>query len=138
MDQKIVPFRSKLDVRKAAVEAGVAAACPVRDVMQGVSRKWVSLLVIALAERPHRFGELRRLLPDISQRMLTQTLHDLQRDGYVHREVLPTNPPSVEYSLSPLGLSLFEPMHMLLQWAEFNHQAVLESRAAFDSARSHR
>ena len=78
MDQKIVPFRSNLDIRKAAVDAGVAVACPVRDVVQGVSRKWVSLLVIALAERPHRFGELRRLLSDISQRMLTQTLHDLR------------------------------------------------------------
>ena len=56
----------------------------------------------------------------------------------MHREVLPTNPPSVEYSLTPLGLSLFEPMHLLLQWAELNHQAVLESRAAFDTARTDR
>ena len=70
--------------------------------------------MMALAEQPYRFGELRRLVPDISQRMLTQTLHDLQRDGYVHREVFPTKPPSVEYSLTDLGRSMFEPLSALL------------------------
>ena len=87
---------------------------------------------MALAEQPYRFGQLRRLVPDISQRMLTQTLRDLQRDGYVCREVFPTTPPSVEYSLTDLGRSMFGPLNELLQWAERNHTAVRAARAAFD------
>lgn len=78
----------------------------------------------ALAERPYRFGELHRLVPDTSQRMLTQTLHALQRDGYVNREVFPTKPPNMEYSLTDLGHSMFDALRALLQWAEANHEAV--------------
>ncbi|RVA72385.1 transcriptional regulator, partial [Mesorhizobium sp. M7A.F.Ca.CA.001.08.2.1] len=98
MDGKVINLKSKLEVYKAISGGGNIANCPVREVIQGVSGKWRSLLMMALAEKPYRFGELRRLVPDISQRMLTQTLYDLQRDGYVHREVFPTKPPSVEYS----------------------------------------
>src|ERR1051325_10793818 len=112
------------------------ANCPVRDVIHVISGKWSSLLMAALAEQPYRFGELRRLVPDISQRMLTQTLHDLQRDGYVHREVFPTKPPSVEYSLTDLGRSMFLALHQLIQWAELNHDAVREARAVFDAAQN--
>ena len=136
MDSKIVDLRSKLEIYKAGSGGGNIADCPVRDVIQGISNKWSSLLMMALAEKPYRFGELRRLVPDISQRMLTQTLHDLQRDGYVHREVFPTKPPSVEYSLTDLGRSMFGPLHQLLQWAERNHGAVRDARAAFDSAQA--
>ncbi|TIO13336.1 MAG: helix-turn-helix transcriptional regulator, partial [Mesorhizobium sp.] len=75
-------------------------------------------------------------VPDISQRMLTQTLYDLQRDGYVHREVFPTKPPSVEYSLTDLGRSMFAPLQMLIHWAELNHDAVREARVAFDAAQA--
>ena len=96
MDSSIVKLRSKLEVYKAMTDGGNLSDCPVRDVIQGLSGKWSSLLMAALAEQPYRFGELRRLVPDISQRMLTQTLYDLQRDGYVHREVFPTKPPSVD------------------------------------------
>jgi DNA-binding HxlR family transcriptional regulator len=110
------------------------ANCPVRNVVQNVFGKWSALLVLALAERPYRFGELRRLVPDISQRMLTQTLRDLQRDGYVHREVFPTKPPSVEYALTDLGRSMFDSLQHLLHWAETNHAAVLRARDAFDAA----
>ena len=134
MDSKVVSLKSKLEIYKACSGGGNIADCPVRDVIQGISNKWSSLLMMALAEKPYRFGELRRLVPDISQRMLTQTLHDLQRDGYVHREVFPTKPPSVEYSLTDLGRSMFEPLHMLLQWAEINHGAVREARSAFDAS----
>ncbi|RWM23356.1 MAG: transcriptional regulator [Mesorhizobium sp.] len=133
MDSKIVSLRSKLEIYKAGSGGGNIADCPVRDVIQGISNKWSSLLIMALAEKPYRFGELRRLVPDISQRMLTQTLHDLQRDGYVHREVFPTKPPSVEYSLTDLGRSMFGPLYQLLQWAELNHDAVRAARAAFDA-----
>ncbi|ESZ25323.1 helix-turn-helix domain-containing protein [Mesorhizobium sp. L2C084A000] len=133
MDSKIVNLRSKMEVYKAISGGGNFANCPVRDVIQGVSGKWSSLLMMALTEKPYRFGELRRLVPDISQRMLTQTLHDLQRDGYVHREVFPTKPPSVEYSLTDLGHSMFGALHQLILWAELNHDAVRDARSGFDA-----
>ncbi|WP_027058056.1 winged helix-turn-helix transcriptional regulator [Mesorhizobium loti] len=136
MDSSIVKLRSKLEVYKAMTDGGNLSDCPVRDVIQGLSGKWSSLLMAALAEQPYRFGELRRLVPDISQRMLTQTLYDLQRDGYVHREVFPTKPPSVEYSLTDLGRSMFEALQHLLQWAENNHDAVRGARATFDAGQA--
>ncbi|TRD00768.1 helix-turn-helix transcriptional regulator [Mesorhizobium sp. WSM4303] len=134
MDGKVINLKSKMEIYKAISDGGNIANCPVRDVIQGFSGKWRSLLMMALAEQPYRFGELRRLVPDISQRMLTQTLHDLQRDGYVHREVFPTKPPGVEYSLTDLGRSMFGAFHQLILWAELNHDAVREARAAFDAA----
>ncbi|OWV78381.1 transcriptional regulator [Rhizobium sp. R634] len=108
--------------------------CPVRDMMQQIGGKWSTLLLEVLAAEPRRFGELRRMLPDISQRMLTQTLRDLQRDGYIGREVFPTKPPSVEYSMTDLGHSLYQPLSQLLNWAEANHDAVRAARSRFDSA----
>ncbi|MBL8583244.1 MAG: helix-turn-helix transcriptional regulator [Rhizobiaceae bacterium] len=132
MDGKAISLRTKLEIYRAdGGEAGLAN-CPIRDVIQVISGRWSSLLMMALAEQPYRFGQLRRLIPDISQRMLTQTLHDLQRDGYVHREVFATKPPSVEYSLTDLGRSMFEPLLGLIQWAERNHRAVRTARADFD------
>lgn len=136
MDGTTIKLRSKLEIYKAMTEGGSIADCPVRDVIQGLNGKWSSLLMAALAEQPYRFGELRRLVPDISQRMLTQTLYDLQRDGYVHREVFPTKPPSVEYSLTDLGRSMFSALHQLIQWAELNHDAVREARAGFDATQA--
>lgn len=106
--------------------------CPVRTVIDHIGGKWSTLLMLALAERPYRFGELRRLVPDISQRMLTQTLRDLQRDGYVDRTVFPTKPPSVEYRLTPLGHSLHEALAGLISWAENNYLVVREARQRFD------
>ena len=126
-------LRAKLEGAKA--KYGAFVNCPVRDVIDVISGRWSSLLMTALAEQPYRFGELRRLVPDISQRMLTQTLQELQRDGYVHREVFPTKPPGVEYSLTDLGHSMFEALHVLLQWAEDNHDAVTEASDGFDSER---
>jgi DNA-binding HxlR family transcriptional regulator len=108
--------------------------CPVRDMMQQIGGKWSTLLLEALAARPYRFGELRRKIPDISQRMLTQTLRDLQRDGYIEREVFPTKPPSVEYRMTELGRSLYGPLAELLNWAEANHEAVRIARQRFDAS----
>lgn len=108
--------------------------CPVRDLISQIGGKWSVLLLETLAKRPYRFGELRRLVPDISQRMLTQTLRDLQRDGYVDREVFPTKPPSVEYRMTELGRSLYVPLAQLLNWAEANHAAVRAARTRFDQS----
>jgi DNA-binding HxlR family transcriptional regulator len=135
MIEQTVQFDSRRDIHEATGIVGVCptTVCPTFEVIQGISGKWTAFLMMALAERPHRFGELRRLFPGISQRMLTQTLYDLQRDGYATRVVLPTKPPSVEYSLSPLGQSLFHQLRTVLDWARVNHEAVLEARFKFDS-----
>jgi DNA-binding HxlR family transcriptional regulator len=112
---------------------GLLADCPIRDVLDRIGDKWSTLLVLTLAERPHRFGELRRAVFDISQRMLTHTLRELQRDGLISRKVHPTTPPSVEYALTPLGRSLLEPLSHLHKWAEENHTAIRAARAQFES-----
>jgi DNA-binding HxlR family transcriptional regulator len=111
-----------------------SANCPVRDVMDQVSGKWASLLLLELMEGPLRFGVIRRRIPDISQRMLTQTLRDLQRDGYVSRTVYPTQPPSVEYKLTELGQSFSAPLCALVEWAERNHPNIQRARKEFDGA----
>lgn len=134
MDGKAINLKTKLEICRAEGGEGRLANCPIRNVIQGLGGRWNSLLMMALAEQPYRFGQLRRLIPDISQRMLTQTLNDLQRDGYVHREVFATKPPSVEYSLTDLGRSMFEPLLGLIQWAERNHTAVRAARMRFDAA----
>jgi DNA-binding HxlR family transcriptional regulator len=132
MDARPAFTRQMIEIYRASPEG--IANCPVRSVIQNVFGKWSSLLVMVLAERPYRFGELRRLVPDISQRMLTQTLRDLQRDGYVHREVFPTKPPSVEYSLTDLGRSMSDSLQHLIHWAQTNHDAVRAARMRFDAS----
>jgi DNA-binding HxlR family transcriptional regulator len=108
--------------------------CPVRGVLDKISDKWSMLLVMTLAAGPKRFNQLRRDVPDISQKMLTQTLRDLQRDGLVTRHVFDTKPPSVEYRLSPLGLSLIVPFGHLIAWASDNISGIDSARRAFDQA----
>jgi DNA-binding HxlR family transcriptional regulator len=110
------------------------ADCPVRSVLDRISGKWHTLLLIALADGPRRFGELRRGLPDISQRMLTQSLRELQRDGLVARRVYPTAPPSVDYRLTDLGRSLLTPLSALIRWAEDRGDAIAAARQDFDAA----
>ena len=117
-----------------ARHAAAATACPVRNVLDQLADKWSVLIITALAERPYRFGELKREIGDISQRMLTQTLRDLQADGLVERRVFPTKPPSVEYRLSPLGRSFLPPLTALVQWATDNHPSIREARVEFAKA----
>lgn len=111
---------------------GDPAACPLRNVLDRIGDKWTMLTIAALATAPRRFGELHRQLPDISKRMLTQTLRGLERDGLVTREVFPTRPPSVAYSLSPLGRSVLVPLAGLVAWADANFAAIRAARAGFD------
>ncbi|THD49029.1 MAG: transcriptional regulator [Bradyrhizobium sp.] len=108
--------------------------CPVRGVLDRISGKWQTLLIVALSDGPRRFGELKRGLPDISQRMLTQSLRELQRDGLVARRVYPTTPPSVEYRLTDLGRSLIAPLAGLIRWAEERAEAIAAARQDFDAA----
>ncbi len=102
--------------------------CPVTDVLRRVGDKWTVLVVVLLGQRPHRFNELHRGIEAISQRMLTRTLRGLEKDGLVHREVFATIPPSVEYSLTPLGRSLLEPLSGLATWAVEHQPAIAASR----------
>ena len=108
--------------------------CPVRGIMDKIGSKWSVLLIMVLAGRPHRFGELRRTVADISQRMLTQTLRELQRDGLISRHVYPTKPPTVEYRLTPLGQTLLMPLTGLLAWAEAHASAIQAARLEFAAA----
>jgi len=110
-----------------------AAACPVRNVLDRIGDKWTMLTLTALAATPRRFSELHRIMPDISKRMLTQTLRDLERDGLATRHVFPTKPPRVEYRLSLLGQSVLEPLAILVRWAEDNHSSIRMARVRFDS-----
>lgn len=107
--------------------------CPVRDVLDSVGGKWTSLMILGLADGARRFSQLRRFIPDISQRMLTQTLRDLQRDGYITRTVYPTQPPSVEYALTPLGQSFLALLRSLVHWSTENHDAIRAARAVYDA-----
>jgi DNA-binding HxlR family transcriptional regulator len=105
--------------------------CPVRTVLDKISDKWSTLLVMTLASGPKRFNRIRREVPDISQKMLTQTLRALERDGLVARAVFATTPPSVEYRLTPMGESIITPLGHLIRWASENHPRIVASRAAF-------
>jgi DNA-binding HxlR family transcriptional regulator len=111
-----------------------ASQCPVRNVLDQIADKWSVLILSALAERPFRFGELKREIGDISQRMLTQTLRNLQAGGMIEREVFPTTPPSVEYRLSPMGQSFLKPLSALVEWAVENQPTITEARESFAKA----
>lgn len=111
---------------------GDLTQCPVRDVIDRVGDKWSVLLLLELSAGPHRFMALRRALPDISQRMLTKSLRQLERDGLVSRTVYPTKPPRVDYALTPLGRSLFDTLGGLVRWADSHHGEIREARQAFD------
>ena len=115
--------------------AEITAACPVRDVLDRIGDKWSVLILRELRDGPLRFGVLRRQISDISQRMLTETLRNLQRDGFVSRRVYSTVPPSVEYKVTDLGHSLLVPLGQLALWTELNHAAVRASRLEFDNAK---
>lgn len=107
--------------------------CPIRDVFSHIGDKWATLILSTLGQQPHRFGALRRAIPDISQAMLTSTLRTLQRDGLISRHVYPTQPPSVEYRLTELGLSLLEPVAALVAWTDRNHARIRDARIVFDT-----
>lgn len=108
--------------------------CPMRDVLGNIAGKWTTLMIHALSDGPKRFSALKRTIPDISQRMLTQTLRDLQRDGYIARTVYPTNPPSVDYALTDLGRSFLTVLLPLVEWSTLHHGTIRTSRAVFDAA----
>jgi DNA-binding HxlR family transcriptional regulator len=106
--------------------------CEVRQVLDRVSDKWSLLVLGYLSERSHRFAELRRRVV-VSQRMLTVTLRQLERDGLVLRTAHPVVPPRVDYELTALGESLHSTVRVLSQWADVHREEIGEARTAFDA-----
>jgi DNA-binding HxlR family transcriptional regulator len=113
-----------------------AASCPTRQALDRIADKWTVLVVGLLGTRPHRFGELLRGIDGISQKMLTQTLRSLEFDGLIARRVKATVPVTVEYSLTPTGRTLAEPLDAIRQWAEQHIEAVLSARSRNESRRA--
>ena len=109
------------------------AGCPSRQLLDRVSDKWVALILAALSDGPMRYSALSRRLAGVSQKMLTQTLRSLERDGLVTRTVTPTVPVTVTYELTDLGVSLHQLMRSVKDWAEAHMDEVLANRKVYDA-----
>ena len=107
----------------------------ISHLLQRIGDKWTVLVVTTLSGGSRRFNELRREIPSVSQRMLTLTLRNLERDGLVSRTVTPSIPPRVDYELTALGHSLVEPLRGIEQWALDHVEDIDEAHAAFDAER---
>jgi DNA-binding HxlR family transcriptional regulator len=105
----------------------------ISTLLSRIGDKWTVLVVATLGDGSKRFNELRREIPSVSQRMLTLTLRNLERDGVVSRKVTPTIPPRVDYELTDLGHSLLKPITALTQWALDNIEKIHGAQASFDS-----
>jgi DNA-binding HxlR family transcriptional regulator len=122
-------------LKETAVAAwnAYAAGCPTRLVLDRVADKWSVLVLGLLAECPQRFNQLRRQIEGLSQKMLSQTLKGLERDGLVSRKVTPTAPVTVEYRLTPLGQTLTATVEALRDWAETHIEEVLTAQKRYDA-----
>ncbi len=107
--------------------------CESRQALDRIADKWTALIVYALVDGPRRHGELRRQIEGISQKMLTQTLRTMERDGLLERRVLASVPPHVEYALTPLGMTLTEPLTAICRWAMDHLAEVQAARIASDA-----
>lgn len=110
-----------------------AELCPLRHVLSKVTEKWRVLIVLALKDGTLRFGALKRTVGDITQRVLTENLRSLERDGYLTRTVDAGPPIAVFYELTPLGFQLLSLLKPLVVWAGDNHSCITKSREAFDA-----
>jgi DNA-binding HxlR family transcriptional regulator len=108
------------------------ATCLSRQVLELIADQWTPLVIYALEEGTMRFGQLLKRIGGISKKMLTQTLRAMERNGLVQRVVYPVVPPVVEYSLTPLGQTLIEPMEALRVWAYGHLPEVAHARTAYD------
>ncbi|GAB7028109.1 winged helix-turn-helix transcriptional regulator [Geotalea toluenoxydans] len=107
--------------------------CPTRMVLDRIADKWTVLIIGSLEKGTRRFGDLRREVGGISQKMLTQTLRGLERDGLVTRVIYASIPPKVEYSLTDLGRTLVGVFEGIRNWSETNIEEVLKAREFYDS-----
>jgi len=115
--------------RMSSAPSVLEPQCPSRLVLDRIADKWTALVIQILARGTMRYAQLQRAIGGISQKMLTQTLRSLERDGLVQRTVHPVIPPKVEYSLTRLGRTLIEPLHALCRWSE-KHLAELQANRA--------
>ncbi len=106
--------------------------CPTRAVLDRIADKWALLILDRLGEDRARFNALKREIEGISQKVLSQTLKALERDGLISRKAFPTVPVTVEYALTPLGHKLTEAVSALAHWAEANMDAIHKAQAAYD------
>lgn len=109
--------------------------CPTRLILDRIADKWTVLVLIILERSPVRFNELRRRIDGISQKMLAQTLRQLERDGLVTRTAIATVPVTVEYTITPLGLTLTNAVKALTHWAEQHIGDVQEAQQRYDKTR---
>ena len=98
--------------------------CPVRPTLKILGGKWKPIIIFYLMEGTKRYGQLRKLIPEATQKMLTQQLRELERDGIVAREIYPEVPPRVEYSLTAYGRTLRSLMRELCKWGEKHQKAI--------------
>ena len=108
-------------------------ACELRNILDRIADKWSLLVIFVLADGTRRFSELRREIDGISQRMLTLTLRQLEREGLVTRTVFPVVPPRVDYQLTPLGSTLLDTIQSLVAWAGEHGHEIAAARAAYDA-----
>ena len=123
-----------MSVSKWSVEG--EAMCPHRLVLEHVTSRWGVLVLIELNERSYRFSELRRAIGRVSEKMLTQTLQTLERDGLVHRDAKPVIPPRVDYSLTDLGREAARLVSALGVWTNERMDDVVKAREVYDRART--
>jgi DNA-binding HxlR family transcriptional regulator len=112
-------------IRPGTTDGIYPANCPTRTVLDHVTSKWGVLVIVALEQDSLRWGELRRTVQGISEKMLASTLRTLEKDGFVHREAQATIPPRVDYSLTPLGRELAERMLPLMDWIADHADAIV-------------
>ena len=118
---------------KAKFTTMYAGQCPSRETLDRIGDKWASLIIGLLEDGAMRFSDLQRAIGGITQKMLTQTLRSLERDGLVKRTVYPEVPPRVEYELTDLGTTLIEPLAVLRDWAQANISKVAVAQQAYDA-----
>ena len=117
------------DQKNKEIRDALFPDCPIRNVLSRVGDKWSLLVLYNLQHRePVRFKELQRMIPDISQKSLTQTLRTLEEDGFVHREVFPEVPPRVEYSLTARAHSFLPLVENMINWAKENMEEIIADR----------
>lgn len=120
------------DARDGALRGEVLSAhCPGREVLRHLTSRWGGLVLVVLKTGTHRYSELRGKIEGVSERMLTQTLQQLEEDGFVTRRDFNRVPPHVEYTLTPLGEGAAERVRALVDWLEENLPEILKARAAF-------
>ena len=113
-----------------------AVNCPYRDIIDRIGDKWSLLILAVLEQHPTRFNELKRTIGDISQKVLSKALRDLEADGYITRTVYDESPPKVVYKLSELGEAVLLPINQLVKWAEENHDVIRNNRKKYAKLKS--